>query len=184
MASFWKWLSAITLSRLFGDGLGADVAGRGVVYLADNVREALDKDDERLTHVRLQPGERYTVIARPPATRRERKLAARQRQLAARQRKATRPNRKQLKAARKLSRAQRRLDRTRPDTRRWRRRLAVEQRRAERFDRVTTPTRRQARLTAELAVADASLDLARATSFERARQRRRGSRRTRATVYD
>ena len=185
MASFTKWLSAVALSRVFGDGFGADVAGRGVVYLADNVREALDKDDEQLTHVRLQPGERYTVIARPPATRSERKLAARQRALSDRERKATRPTRKQLKAARKLSRAQRRLDRARPGTRKERKRLAVEHRRAVRFDAVTTPTRKQARLTSQLVEANAELDLARAASFERARQHRRSSpRRKRTTVYD
>ena len=185
MASFLKWLSGAALSKAFGDGFAADVAGRGVVYLADNVRESLDKDDEQLTHVRLRPGERYTVIARPPATRAERKLAARQRALAQRERRATRPTRKQLKAARKLSRSQRRLDRARPGSRKERKRLAVEHRRAVRFDAVTTPSRKQARLTAQLAQANAELDVARAASFERARQqRRRSPRRARTIVYD
>ena len=182
---FVKWLSATALSKVFGDGLGADIAGRGVVYLADGVRSSLDKEDEQLTRVRLRPGESYTVIARPPATRQERKLAARQRHLAEQERRATRPTRKQLKAARKLSRAQRRLDRSRSGTRRQRKRQAVEERRAARFESVMTPTRKQARLTSELAVANLRLDEARATSFAAARTGRRGrSRRTRTTVYD
>lgn len=180
-----KWLSATALSKVFGDGLGADIAGRGVVYFADGVRSSLDKEDEQLTRVRLRPGESYTVIARPPATRQERKLAARQRGLDAAERRASRPTRKQLKAARRLSRSQRRVDRVRPDTRRGRKRLAVEQRRAVRFDAVIAPTRKQAKLTAQLAEANLLLDEARAASFAAARSGHRGrSRRTRTTVYD
>lgn len=182
---FWKWLSAKAISKVFGDGFGADLAGRGVVYLADGVKTSLDKDDEQLTRVRLEPGQTYTVIARPKATRQERKLAARQRVLAQRERKATVPTRKQLKAARRLARAQRRLARVSPESRRGRKRARIEAVRGARFDAVTTPSRKQARLTRELEQATVALDAERAVSFEHARAGRRSSRRRpKVTVYD
>ena len=180
-----KQMSAVVLSRVFGDGLGADLAGRGTVYLADEVRKALDHEDERLGTVRLRPGESYTVIARPPATRRERKLAARQRALSERDRKASVPSRRQLRAARKLARTQRRLDRTKVGRRRHRRLEAKEAARGERFDRLMRPTQRQAKLHAELAAVKNELDSARAESFARARAHRPASRRrAKVTVYD
>ncbi len=98
----WQSLWANALSRLFGDGLGADIAGRASVYLADEVRRSLDKEPERLTTVRLRPGESYTVIARPPATREERRLAAAKARLQARDDHLSRPTRRQLRTARKL----------------------------------------------------------------------------------
>lgn len=178
-------MSALVLSRVFGDGLGADLAGRGTVYLADEVRKALDHDEERLSTVRLRPGESYTVIARPPATRRERKLASRQRALSERDHKASVPTRRQLRAARKLARTQRRLDRTKVGRRRHRRLEAKEAARGERFDRLMRPTPRQAKLHAELAAVTSELDSARAESFSRARAHRSASRRrARVTVYD
>ncbi len=180
-----KQMSALVLSRVFGDGLGADLAGRGTVYLADEVRKALDHDEERLSTVRLRPGESYTVIARPPATRRERKLAARQRALSERDRKAARPTRRQLRAARRLARTQRRLERTKVGRRRHRRLEAAEAARGERFDQLMRPTSRQAKLHADLAAATGELDAARAESFARARAHRSSSRRrARVTVYD
>ena len=62
----FKWLLSIALSKLFGDGFGADLAGRGVVYLGDGVRKALDRDEIPVTTAKLTPGATYTVVARPP----------------------------------------------------------------------------------------------------------------------
>lgn len=182
-------LSEIAISKLFGDGIGADIAGRGTVYLADEARKALAGEDERLTRVRLRAGESYTVIARPPATRRERKLAARQGDLKQRERRASRPGRRQFRAARRLERTQIKLDRARPGSRKELKLEAKERRRGERFDRVTTPTRRQAKLRGELHDVTERLDTERAESFAAARRRRRsdrrtGERRTRVKVYD
>lgn len=180
-----RQIGNLALSKLFGDGLSADLAARGAIYLADGLRESASRPDEHLTRVRLRPGETYTVIARPPATRKERRLAAHQRALRERNRRQSRPSRRQYRAARKLERVQVRLDRARPDTRRARRLLAAEERRGERFDRVMRPTRRQARTRAELAETTELLDAARAVSFERARAHRpRGRRRARTRVYD
>ena len=171
-------LGTILLARVFGTGVAADLAARGAVYLADEARTALDRPDQRLARVRLRPGETYTVIARPPATRAERRLAARQRALRARERKVGRPTRRQLKAARRLERAQRRLDRVGPDSRRAARRARTEHARGATFDRVMRPTRRQAKVRAELDAVTAELDAARHVSFERARVRGRGRRRS------
>lgn len=164
-----KQLSGVILSRVFGDGLAADVAGRGTVYLADEVRKALDHDDEALTTVRLRPGQSYTVIARPPATRRERRLAARQRSLQERDRRQRRPSRRQLRTAKRLEHTQRRLGRARPGGRRARRLQERELRRGERFDRLMRPTPKQVRTRAELDEVTGELDAARAATFARAR---------------
>lgn len=180
-----RWLGATLLSRIFGDGLAADVAARGVVYLADNARDALRHDEEPVTRVRLTPGETYTVIARPPASRRERKLAARVADLEERDRRASVPTRRQLRSARRLARTQRRLDRARDGSRRQRRLRVTEERRGERFDRLTAPSRRQRRVHQELAAARAELERLRGASFERARSGRAArSRRSRTRVYD
>lgn len=181
----FKQLGAVAFTKVFGDGLVADLAARGTVYLADGARQSLEGADERLTAVRLVPGETYTVIARPPATRRERKLAARQAALRSTARRLDRPSRRQLSAARRLERTQIRLERARPTGRRHRRLAEREARRGSRFDKVMRPTRRQARAHAELDDITHELDLARAESFERARARRGAARRRpKVRVYD
>ncbi|MFZ4517619.1 MAG: hypothetical protein ACOYOP_04485 [Microthrixaceae bacterium] len=184
-ARIWNDLWSRSLSRVFGDGIGADLAGRGSVYLLDEVRRSLRKEDERLTTVRLRPGESYTVIARPPATREERRLAARQRALRAREEHMTRPTRRQLTTARRLERAQRRLDRSRPGSRRHRRAATAEARLGGRFDRLTTPSKRLVRTRADLDSVTARLDRSREVRYEEARgHRRRIPRRRRTRVFE
>lgn len=181
----FKWLSATALSRLFGDGFTADLAGRGVVYLAGEARKAVDREDEEVTRVRLRAGERYTVIARPPATRAERKLAASQRGLQARYDKLTRPDRKQVRLARKLARAQRRLDRSTPGSRRYPKRLAKADELGLRFDRRMRPGKQLLKVATALTATTEALDASRAATLADARARsglRR--RRTRVRVYD
>lgn len=182
----WQWLWGKLLARLFGEGLGADIAGRGAVYLADEARKAIDRDEIRLTTARLRPGETYTVVARPPATRSERRLARRQAVLRERDRHLSRPSRRQLAAARRLARAQRRLDRRREGTRRYERARRAEADAGERFDRVMTPSRRQRAVHAELQDVSTRLEAERATSFEAARRALGGPRRRRgrAQVFD
>jgi hypothetical protein len=180
-----KWLSAIALSRLFGDGFTADLAGRGVVYLAGEARRAVDRDDEDITRVRLRAGERYTVVARPPATRAERKLAASQRGLQSRYDKLTRPSRSQVKLARRLAKAQRTLDRTRPNSRRLPARAARAEQLGLRFDRSMRPSKQLLKVASSLTATTDALDASRAATLAEARSRgglRR--RRTRVRVYD
>lgn len=176
-----KWLAGKAFSKLYGDGFVAELAGRGTVLLGDGIREAIDRDPETLTSVRIQPGESYVVVARPPATRAERKAKRRRRKAKAQLDAVSRPTRRQLKSARRLSRTQRRLARKRrPDSRRGRRLSRREAEQAARFDRVTAPNRRQVQARARFEVADADLAQMESASFAHARRglsarRRRGS---------
>lgn len=182
----WTWLWGRLLARAFGDGLGADIAGRGAAYLGREAKRAIDRDEVRLTRVRLRPGESYTVVARPPATRRERRLAARQRHLRERDERMTRPTRSQLRAARRLRAAQRRLDRRSPGTRRYERAARAEAERGERFDKVMRRTARHEKVRAELRSVTTELDASRDARYAEVHARRgRGRpRRTRVRVYD
>ncbi len=174
-------LSTWAFTRLFGSGPMAGIAARGVTYLGDELKEALTKGDQHVTRVRLQPGERYTVVAYPKATRRERRLARRQSALLADYQSLTRASRRQQKAARRLKRAQRRLDRTKPGSRRHEERQAFEAKRGMEFDRAMRPTKRLVRTATELDSVSRELNGIRGRSFEAAS---RGSRRTkRVTVY-
>ncbi|MHB1138699.1 MAG: hypothetical protein ACYC2O_07045 [Microthrixaceae bacterium] len=180
-----KWLLARALGKIFGDGFAADLAGRGVVYLADGVRTSLQRDDEDVTRVRLRAGERYTVVARPAATRHERKLAAQQRALANSYDHLARPHRRQRRAARRLAKAQRRLARTTPGTARHERRSRTEQQLGVAFDRAMRPGRKQLKVATALTTVTRELESSRAESLAQARVRgglRR--RRTRVRVYD
>jgi hypothetical protein len=180
-----KWVSAQAMSKVFGDGFVADLAGRGTVYLADEIRKSISRDDEQVTRVRLRPGERYTIIARPPATRRERKLASSQRGLQRRYQHLSRPSRSQLRAARRLSRAQRRLERSSPGSRRYEARAAREQELGLRFDRRMRPSRQLVKVATALDATTRELDASRAASLEHARSGRPlRRRRTRVAVYD
>ena len=73
----WEWL----LPRVFGEGMASGVAVRGTEFLGKEISQAVHKEDQDVTRVRLRAGESYTVVARPPATRRERKLAKSERSL-------------------------------------------------------------------------------------------------------
>jgi hypothetical protein len=180
-----RFLLARLLGNLFGDGFGADVAGRAVVYLGDSARESLRRDDIRLTTSRLEPGQTYTVIARPRANRRERKLAASQRSARDRYRKATRPSRRQLRAASRLARTQKKFERSRPGGRREQRLARKEWQRGLDFDRRMRPSRKEVRAARDLTETTSRLEAARAESFERARRAGKPSRRrARVRVYD
>lgn len=181
-----KWLAAKAFSQLYGDGFVADLAGRGTVLLGDGIREAIDRDPESLTSVRLKPGESYVVVARPPATRAERKAKRRRRKAKSQLDSVSHPTRRQLKSARRLSRTQRKLGRKRhPESRRGRRLQKREAEQAERFDRVTTPTKRQVLLRNRFEQADAELTAMEAASFDRARRGlRRRPRRGNTKWYD
>jgi hypothetical protein len=183
--TFWSWLWAKTVSQLVGDGLAAEIAGRASAYLVDEARKAVDRDEIPVTSVRLQPGERFTVVARPAPTRRERQLAKRKAALQAQQRRNGAPTRRQRRAARKLRAAQRRLDRRKVGTRRHARAAAREATLGARFDRVTAPTRKQVAVDAELARVSAELDALRAERFREVRTKRGlGRRAERVELYD
>lgn len=180
----WQRLVDQGVRRVFGEGLEADLAHRGVDKLAKEVALARRRRPERLTGVRLEPGETYKVVARPPASTAERRAAKRERAAFARYRALTRPTRRQYAAARRLEKVQRRLALARPGSRRHVRAAQAEAAAGERFDRLMTPTSRQARATAEYHAARDELAGLREASFERARAARRRGRGTRVRVYE
>ena len=161
------------LGRLVGDGLGGELAARGTTFLADELRRSVARQSEGLTSVRLRPGESYLVVARPKATRRERKLAAAQRSLAERDQRLSRPTRAQLRSARELSSVQRRLRRARPGSRRARRLEAREAKQGARFDEIIRPTRRQVEVRRQLESVTSQLDASRADRYDAAAASRR-----------
>lgn len=183
--TFWSWLWAKAISKAIGDGFGADVAGRASAYLVDEARKAVDRDEIPVSHVRLRPGESYTVVARPAPTRQERKLARRKSALQAQERHLGAATRRQRRLARKLRSAQRRVDRRRPGTRRHAAAVATEAVRGARFDAAMEPTRKQAAVHAELGRITDELDLLRASRFAAVREKRRiAGRREQVRVYD
>ncbi len=165
------WLRRMVVYRVFGEGLGATVADRGIDWLAEEGSKAVRREPEELAKVRLSPGDSYTVLVRPPANRAERKLAAASRGLAEAERKATQPTRKQRRAARRLQSAQRRLDRSRAGSRRRRRAAAVEAEAGRRFDAVMAPSKRLRRIRSERRRVDGELDVSRASSLAAVRRR-------------
>ena len=174
--------NAIT-ATVFGNGLQGELADRGLDWLEAEGRRALGNEHETITRVHLAPGETYTVIARPRATRAERKLARQSKGLNDAERRMGTPTRRQLRAARRLARAQRRRDSRTPGSRRWAKAAACEAQCGTRFDKVMAPSKRLARTRAELAEVNERLDTSRAASLDRARSNR-GHRRERTTVYD
>jgi len=130
------------LRRVFGGGIQGSFAEKGIDWLLDETRAAMRGESESLDSVRLQPGDTYTVIARPPATRRERKLAGVVDALSATEAKLSRATRRQRRTARRLAKVQHRMDRRRHGTRRYRRVAAAEARLAERSAKAVAPSKR------------------------------------------
>jgi hypothetical protein len=164
-------LRSYAVRLVFGQGVQATLADRGIDFLVDEAGKTIRKEPEHLTGVTLRPGETFTVIARPAATRSERKLATASRRLAAAEERMAAPTRRQRRAARHLRAAQRRLDRRRAGTRRWRRAAAAEQAAGRRFDAVMAPSARLARVRDERRRVEDQLAASRAASFARVRGR-------------
>ncbi|MGB6059956.1 MAG: hypothetical protein WBF71_16995 [Microthrixaceae bacterium] len=176
------WIVGIVLSKLFGDGFAADLAGRGTAFLAAGAGKAIRRDDERVTRVRLSQGETYTVIARPAPSRRERKLASEQSSLLRSYRSLTRPSRSQVRVAKKLARTQRRLARTNEGSKRFLRRTAAEERLGLEFDRKMRPSKKELKVAERLDKVSNELDSLRATQMAKTTSKRK-RRRRRVTIY-
>ncbi|MEI7887778.1 MAG: hypothetical protein WCJ04_10320 [Actinomycetes bacterium] len=181
LSQLWESL----LSRVFGEGMVSGIAVRGTEFLGTEITKAIHQEDQEVTRVRLRAGERYTVVARPPATRRERKLAKSQRGLDRRFAAITRPKKSQLRAARKLSRVQRRMGTTPPATKRGLKRARKEAALGRRFDQKMRPSKQQLKVARELTATTQQLESSRAISLQLARRKNRiRRRRTKVTVYD
>lgn len=167
-------LRDIVVRQVFGGGVQGSLAAKGVDWLTDETRSAIRGEPESLDKVRLRPGETFTVIARPPASRKERKLADRVDSLEASEAKLSRATKRQKRTARALAKAQRKLDRRKPGTRRHRRAAAAEAKLARRFDVVMEPSKKLSRVRSELRSARTELDRSRAASLRAARASRNG----------
>lgn len=174
-------LRDLIVRRVFGGGLQGSLAEKGIDWLIDETHAAVRGEPQTLEQVTLRPGDTYTVIARPPATRRERRLAAALDSLESTERRLSRATRHQRRVARRLSRAQHRLDRRRPGTPRHRRAATREARLARRFDDVMAPSRKLTRVRSDLASTRHELERSRAASLRSARIARR--RTASSTVY-
>lgn len=174
-------LRDLAVRRVFGGGIQGSLAEKGIDWLVDEAHAAIRGEPQTIEEVRLRPGDTYTVIARPPATRRERKLAATVDALETTEQKLSRATKPQKRAARRLAKAQHRLDRRRPGTPRHRRAAAREARLARRFDDVMAPSKRLTRVRSELTSARRELERSRATSLRAVRAARR--RTATSTVY-
>ncbi|KLR60108.1 hypothetical protein IMCC26207_110354 [Actinobacteria bacterium IMCC26207] len=181
LQNLWEWL----LSRVFGEGMASGVAVRGTEFLGKEISQAVHREDQEVTRVRLRAGESYTVVARPPATRRERKLAKSERSLNRKFEALNRPTKSQLRSARRLSRAQRRMGPATPLSKRGRKRAQKEAALGRRFDQKMRPSKQQLKVARELTATKNQLDASRAVSLQLARRKNRiRRRRTKVTVYD
>jgi len=181
LQTLWESL----LIRVFGEGMASSAAVRGTEFLGREISSAVHKEDQDLTRVRLRAGESYTVVARPPATRKERKLAKSQRSLDRKFVALTRPTKSQLRSARNLSRAQRRRGVTNQVSKVSRRKATQEAALGRKFDSKMRPSKQQLRVARELTQVTDQLDASRARSLQTARYKNRvRRRRTKVTVYD
>jgi hypothetical protein len=166
-------LRDLTVRKVFGGGIQGSLAEKGIDWLVEETRAAIRGEEESLDAVKLRPGDTYMVIARPPATRRERKLAARVDGLETAEAKLSRATTRQKRTARRLARAQRILDRRKLGTARHRRAATAEARLGRRFDQIMAPSKRLAKVRSELAAATSELERSRASSLRTARAARR-----------
>jgi hypothetical protein len=176
-------LRSALMAAIFGSGLAREVGDRGIAWLSRETREAITKADQPLTEVRLKPGESYTILARPKATRSERKLARAAAALAEADARMSAPTHKQKRLARRLGKKQHKLDRRRPGTRRYAREKAGEVALGKRFDRAMAPTPKLRKVRSLLATTEKELARQRSANLARARSAL-GDGEAVTTVYD
>ncbi len=144
------------LQRVFGEGIGAAVAGAILSSALERFNETMN-GGERLDTTRLRPGESYTVSVRPPYSHKERKLRRARAKVAAQHAKATAPSRRARRVARKYAAAQRRVDRTAAGSPRWERRARKANALVDRYEALTPLSKRAQRLQNALDALDRCL---------------------------
>lgn len=137
------------LQRVFGEGIGAAVAGAILSSALERFNDMVN-GAERYDSTRLRPGETYTVSVRPPYSHRERKLRRARAKVAAQYAKATAPGRRARRVARKYATAQRRVDRTAPGSARWERRAGKANALVDRYEALTPLSKKARRLRSAL----------------------------------
>ena len=177
-----EYIRSTIMRGIFGGGLSGDLAERGLGWLSTQTRSAIARQDQPVTKVRLRPGETYTVIARPKATKLERRLARKQAGFTAAEKKLSVPTRRQKSAARKLQRSQRQMSRRKMNSRRFRNARRRELRDGAKFDRLIAPSKKLLLVRSELSRTEKTLSAVRERNYRKA-QRKRGEPRESLTVY-
>ena len=144
------------LQRVFGEGIGAAMAGAVLSSALERFHEAMN-GGEQLDATRLRPGETYTVSVRPPYSHRERKLRKAKAKVVAAHAKETEPSRRARRVARKYASAQRRVDHAAPGTARWDRRARKANALVDRYEALTPRSKRARRLENVIDVLDRSI---------------------------
>lgn len=161
------------LQRIFGEGPSAAMGAAILSSVLHRVSSAVTSDTERLDTAHLRPGEKYTVMTRPPYSREERKARARRDKLAASYASATKPSRAARKIAKKHASAQRKVDRTDPKSPKWDARAAEANRFVDRYEAATAPSAKAKRIAKSLAEAEIAVDAARGRTLAKASSKRR-----------
>lgn len=174
----WNVFVAWAIRKIFGGGFTADVASRGISYLTQETIRAIRNEDEFVTRQRLQPGETYTVIARPAPSRRERKLAKSESKLRRQYESLSAPSRKQKRIARDLAKAQRKTDRARPGSTKHMKCVRREQELGIDFDRAYRPSPKLLKVAAAYTKVSEELAMERESRFQSAHAKNRTRRPT------
>lgn len=174
----WNVVVAWFIRKVFGGGFTADAAARGIGYLTKETVRAIRNEDEFVTRQRLQPGETYTVTARPAPSRRERKLAKSENKLRRQYESMSAPSRKQKRVARDLASAQRKTDRARPGSSKHMKRMRREQELGIAFDRAYRPSPKLLKVAAAYTSVSEELALERESRFQSAQEKNRTRRPT------
>ncbi len=150
---------------LAGGGPTGMVARKAVDWFQDRLEEP---GEQKVTIARLQPGDRFEVVARPAPTKTERRLEAELSAAKARLAKARSVSPKQVKVAAKLERTQRRLDKAADGSKQAAKLAAEEADLLVAFDRLDV-RRDDRRVTLEeVAALEASLDAVRDVALAKA----------------
>lgn len=153
----------VALAKVFGGGVTGWAATTSVVWAARKARVVLGSAPERLATLDVRAGETLTLTARPPVSRRERKLAATEAELLKDLRRLRTPDRAQRKVERSLVAAQAKLAKAKPGSRRQLRRSAEVAKLTAELGRRRRPGRKERRLDSQLRSTRRELDTVRAT---------------------
>lgn len=171
----WNIAIAWIIRKVFGAGFSADIATRGVSYLTAETIRAIRNEDEFVTRQRLQPGETYTVIARPAPSRHERKLARAENKLRKQYESLSAPSRQQKRVAKELSSAQRATDRAKPGSKKYAKAIRREEQLGIKFDRAYRPSPKLMKVAAAYTKVSSELAHERDTRFQAAHRKNRSN---------
>ena len=159
------------IAELYGDGIGATIAGAVADRTIHALKQSFRNEPELLDVSTLVPGERYVITTRPAPDRKERKLE--KRAIATRKRldRATALSRKDRRAVRELAAAREAVVSAAPGSRRERRAARAVVVLTPKVHRATTSTPRSRSLQRSADDAAARLERHRESRLAKARRR-------------